>query len=117
MAGFLGERSPVFEIRDTAGEGSDLLIRSRELGAALAAALGESAVALMRGHGSVTVGDGIPQAVHRAVFAELNARAQATAMGLGGFTPLTAAEAAAAAESNNGQIRRAWEIWRSEVGR
>ncbi|OJX64535.1 MAG: hypothetical protein BGO95_08695 [Micrococcales bacterium 73-13] len=117
MAGFLGPRVPVFEIRDVAGEGSDLLIRSEGLGAALAEALGESAVVLMRGHGSVAVGDSIPQAVHRAVFAELNARAQATAVGLGEFTSLTAAEGAAAAESNYGQIRRAWELWRAEVER
>lgn len=115
MAGFLGERVPVFEIRDTAGSSSDLLIRSSPLGAGLAAVLGDGAVALMRGHGSVAVGDSIPQAVWRAVFAELNARAQATAVGLGEFTPLTAEEGKAAAESNYGQIRRAWEIWRAEA--
>ena len=40
MCGFLGDGPPVFEIRDHAGEASDLLIRSRELGAALARALG-----------------------------------------------------------------------------
>ena len=115
MSGFLGEGSPVFEIRDTVGDGSDLLIRDRELGAALAATLGEAAFALMRGHGSVSVGDSVPQAVHRAVFAELNARIQATAAGLGRFTPLTASEGVAAMKSNNGQISRAWEVWLSEV--
>ncbi len=115
MAGFLGSRVPVFEIRDAAGDASDLLVRSRELGAALAAALGASAAALMRGHGSVAVGESVPQAVWRAVFAELNARAQAAAAGLGEYIPLTDAEAAAAAESNAGQIRRAWEIWRAEA--
>jgi len=114
MAGFLGPRVPVFEIREVAGEDSDLLIGRPELGAALARALGEAPVALMRGHGSVTVGDSIPQVVHRAVFAELNARAQAAAVALGDVTPLTAAECEAAAESNYGQIRRAWEIWRAE---
>lgn len=115
MAGFLGPRVPVFEIRDVAGEGSDLLISNQELGAALATVLADSTVALMRGHGSVAVGDSIAQAVHRAVFAELNARAQAAAAALGDYTVLTPAEGAAAAESNYGQIRRAWEIWRAEV--
>ena len=41
MAGFQGEEPlPVFEIRDFAGPGSDLLIRDSRLGAALAQSLG-----------------------------------------------------------------------------
>lgn len=115
MAGFLGPRVPVFDIRATAGESTDLLIRTPELGAALANALGGSAVALMRGHGSVTVGDSISQSVHRAVFAELNARALAAAVQLGDHEPLTHGEAEAAARSNDGQIRRAWEVWRAHA--
>lgn len=118
MAGFLGPRVPVFDIRDSAGAASDLLIRNADLGARLADALGDSAVVLMRGHGSVTVGDSIPEAVFRAVYAELNARVQASAIGLGeDYTALTEAEALAAAESNYGQMSRAWQIWRSEARR
>ena len=117
MAGFLGEAVPVFEIRDSVGSSSDLLIRSGSLGADLAATLGGAAVALMRGHGFVAVGDSIPQAVARAVYADLNARAQVTAGQLGGYTALTAEEGAAAAESNNGQLTRAWEIWRANARR
>jgi HCOMODA/2-hydroxy-3-carboxy-muconic semialdehyde decarboxylase len=63
------------------------------------------------------VGDSIPQAVARAVYADLNARAQVTAGQLGGYTALTAEEGAAAAESNNGQLTRAWEIWRANARR
>lgn len=116
MAGFLGPRVPVFDIRDSAGPASDLLIRDAALGAALAETLGDAAVVLMRGHGSVAVGDSIPEAVFRAVYAELNARVQAAAIGLGGdFTALTEAEAVAAAASNYGQMSRAWEVWRDEA--
>ena len=51
MCGFLGaDGPPLFEIRDHAGEASDLLIRNRALGAALAAKLGQARVVLMRGH-------------------------------------------------------------------
>lgn len=113
MAGFLGEGAPVFEIRNVAGAASDLLIRNGALGASLAEALGDAAVVLMRGHGFVAVGDSIEQAVARAVYADLNARAQAAAAQLGDYEPLTADEAVAAAESNNGQLKRAWEIWRA----
>src|SRR6201996_5858442 len=56
MCGFLSEKgTPIFEIRDFAGPGSDLLITSPKLGAALADSLGEGPAVLMRGHGS-TVG-------------------------------------------------------------
>ncbi|QYF97097.1 class II aldolase/adducin family protein [Microbacterium sp. PAMC21962] len=118
MAGFLGDATPVFEVRDTAGDGSDLLIRSAALGADLADVLGNGAVTLMRGHGFVAVGDSIPQAVARAVYADLNARAQATAIQLlGDYTALTVEEGRAASETNDGQLGRAWEIWRAEAGR
>jgi HCOMODA/2-hydroxy-3-carboxy-muconic semialdehyde decarboxylase len=36
MAGFIGQCAPVFEIRDTAGDATDLLISSESLGRALA---------------------------------------------------------------------------------
>src|SRR6476620_7487338 len=51
MSGFLGERVPVFEIRDVAGDATDLLIRSNALGVSLAQSLGDLPVVLMRGHG------------------------------------------------------------------
>src|SRR5262245_46465444 len=67
MAGFLGgaghDELPMFEIRDHAGAASDLLIRSRELGAALARTLGASRVVLMRGHGCTVVAGSLPVAV------------------------------------------------------
>ena len=115
MAGFLGEGTPVFEIRDAAGNGSDLLIGRKELGTALAASLDDRWVVLMRGHGSIAVGHSLPMAVHRAVFTEMNARVQAEAIRLGDCTYLTAQEADAALASNDGQIMRAWEFWRMQA--
>jgi HCOMODA/2-hydroxy-3-carboxy-muconic semialdehyde decarboxylase len=112
MSGFLGPATPRFEIRHCAGEGSDLLIRDRRLGAALAVALGPHAVVLMRGHGSTAVGTTLRQAVYRAVYAEMNARLQTDALRLGTVTYLTAEEAAAAAAANDGQISRVWDMWR-----
>src|SRR5580658_6587864 len=53
IASFLGAGPPVFEIRDVAGSGSDMLVRSNIIGAALAKTLGRDSIALMRGHGSV----------------------------------------------------------------
>ena len=115
MAGFLGEGAPVFEIRATAGTTSNLLIVDKPLGAALARSLGRNWVALMRGHGSVAVGHSVQQAVHRAVFTEVNARVQADAVRLGNCTYLTAEEAEAALAANDGQVNRAWELWRTQA--
>jgi HCOMODA/2-hydroxy-3-carboxy-muconic semialdehyde decarboxylase len=117
MSGFLGEGAPVFEIRDAAGPASDMLIRDRALGAALARSLGAAAVALMRGHGSVAVGASIRQAVFRAVYTEMNARIAAEALRLGPVTYLTAEEAANVAAVNDRQIGRAWDLWALDATR
>lgn len=112
MSGFIGAAAPVFEIRDVAGDASDMLVRDRKLGAALAASLGSASVVLMRGHGSTVVGTGIRQVVFRAIYTEVNARLQSEAMRLGTPTVLTPAEAENAARTNDGAIDRAWELWR-----
>lgn len=111
MGGFLGAGAPVFEIRDAVGPASDMLIRDRPLGAALARSLGAAPVALMRGHGSIAVGVSIRHAVFRAVYTEMNARIAAEALRLGPVTWLTDAEAANVAAANDGQVNRAWDLW------
>ena len=113
-AGFIGRAVPVFEIREQAGEDSDLLIRTAALGRALAACLGEQAVVLMRGHGSTTVGTSLPQAVFRAIYAELNARIQFQSIQLGPVRYLTAGESELAT-STDAAVARAWDLWTHQV--
>ncbi len=115
LTGFLGAKPPVFEVRDTAGDGTDLLVRNAKSGAALAASLGDASVVLMRGHGSTTVGQTLPQAVFNAVYTEVNARVQYQAMQLGSPTYLSEGEMAAAAATTAGAMHRAWELWVSQV--
>ncbi|MFD8899589.1 class II aldolase/adducin family protein [Streptomyces ardesiacus] len=116
MAGFLGgQATPVFEISDAAGDASDLLITSSSLGAALAGTLRDAPVALMRGHGSVAVGGSLQEVVYRAVYTEVNAHAQATALALGKPRYLSAGEAAAANATISGQAVRAWDVWCEQV--
>lgn len=115
MAGFLRGPAPIFEIRDHAGDATDLLIRNRELGVALAGSLGRNAVVLMRGHGATIVGDSLPQAVYRAIYTAVNAGLQSEALRLGEVTFLTEGEADAAAASNNGQLTRAWDLWKRQA--
>ena len=115
MSGFLGEHVPVFEIRETAGDDSDLLITSPELGAALAQSLGSASVVLMRGHGATVVAPTLRLAVFRAVYTQLNADLQMRAMSLGDVTYLTPGEAESTAASVGSQVNRAWNLWADAV--
>lgn len=111
MTGFLGAAAPIFEIREAGGPKTDMLIRTRELGAALARTVGPASFALMRGHGSVAVGRSLKQVVFRAIYAEVNARLQSEAMRLGNVTFLNDDEAANASLANDNQLDRPWELW------
>lgn len=115
LGGFLGAGAPIFEIREAGGPETDMLIRTPDLGAALAATLGSAAYALMRGHGSVAVGGTLKQVVYRAIYAEVNARLQSEAARLGEITFLTDAEAANAAATNDQVVDRPWELWKKRV--
>jgi HCOMODA/2-hydroxy-3-carboxy-muconic semialdehyde decarboxylase len=115
IAGFLGTGAPVFEIRETAGAASDMLIRNPGLGHALAAAMGPHSVALMRGHGSVAAAQSIRHVVFRAVYTEVNARMQLEAMKLGTPTFLNPEEAAAAEKTNDGLVDRPWALWKQRA--
>ena len=117
MSSFLGAGAPVFEIREAGGPATDMLIRSPELGAALAHRLGNSAVVLMRGHGNVVVGDSLQQVVFRAIYTEVNAKLQADALrlGQGQVEFLNTEEAANATETNNNVLGRPWELWKRQA--
>ena len=115
MSGFVGIETPIFEIRECVGDGSDLLVRNRELGAALAKSLGPKSVVLMRGHGVTVTGPTLQEAVYRGVYVDVNARLQLEAIGLGAVNYLTEPEARAAAAANASQIGRAWELWKMKV--
>src|SRR5262249_31493385 len=84
MSAFLVGGAPVFDIRSASGEMTDMLVRTPALGRALAQTLGAAPVSLMRGHGNVVVGPGLPQVVFRSIYTEVNARLQAQALALGG---------------------------------
>ncbi|WP_408595059.1 class II aldolase/adducin family protein [Limnohabitans sp.] len=115
MSGFLGAVTPVYEIRHSAGETSDLLIRNQALGVSLAQCLGQASVALMRGHGSVTVGTSIKQAVYRGIYTENNARLQSLAAPLGEINFLTDAEAQATSDMNDQHLDRPWQMWKRKA--
>ncbi len=83
MGAFLMLGAPIFEIRGVPGA-AEMLVADARIGRALAQALGDAAVVLMRGHGAVIVGGSIPIAVSRSIYLDLNAKAQSEAIALGG---------------------------------
>jgi len=112
MGGFLGRGIAQFEIRDVAGEDNDMLISSPELGAALARTLGDRPLALLRGHGMVTVAATLKLAVYRAYYAESDAKLQTVARQLGPVTYLNTKEARNMERIIESQIDRPWLLWK-----
>jgi ribulose-5-phosphate 4-epimerase/fuculose-1-phosphate aldolase len=111
MGSFLWGGVPVYDIRKTR-EDNDMLVRDRVLGRALAETLGGATCVLMRGHGMTVVGDGVREAVFRAVYTEMNARLQLQAESLEGpIEFLSEAEGRGAAAANRGALDRPWDLW------
>ena len=113
MAAFVGDGLPNFEIRDVQ-KGTDLLVKTPKLGAALARILSQKPAALMRGHGAVVVGESLPRAVGRSVYLELSARMQMQALLLSKkITYLDKAEVVASMPIQD--YKRAWPLWRAKA--
>jgi ribulose-5-phosphate 4-epimerase/fuculose-1-phosphate aldolase len=115
MCGFIGVEAPVFDIRDVAGDATNMLITSPSLGQHLAHCLGEASVVLMRRHGSTAVGTTVPHAVYRAIYAEENARIQLTAERIGVPSYLSKGEVDACEELAPFQVERSWNLWISQL--
>ena len=114
-AAFLAAGVPVFDIRETFGA-TDIVVGSREKGAALAEALGDKSAVLLRAHGFVVVGPDLQAAVFRAVSIEVNARVQLQAALLGGpIAALDAEEGRKADAVTLATVGRSWEIWKTRV--
>jgi HCOMODA/2-hydroxy-3-carboxy-muconic semialdehyde decarboxylase len=124
MASFLLGGAPVWDIRAVPGH-VGMLVDDNTSGASLAHALGNRTVVLMRGHGAAIVGSTVPDAVSSAIFMDVNARAQAQAIALGGgsISYLTEADVAPGNPSPQppsppgtpGYYPRSWGIWKARA--
>jgi ribulose-5-phosphate 4-epimerase/fuculose-1-phosphate aldolase len=114
-AAFLAAGVPIFDIREKFGA-TDIVINNAEKGAALADALGDKAVLLLRAHGFVAVAPNIESAVFRAIFTEVSARVQLQAATLGGeIAALDEEEGRKADAINLATVGRSWELWKKRV--
>jgi ribulose-5-phosphate 4-epimerase/fuculose-1-phosphate aldolase len=114
MAAFLGGPIPVFEIRNSGGI-TDLLIRTPELGRALAKSLGDNTAVLLRGHGAVVVAPSLHVVAGRSYYLSINAKTQQQAILLGGgkVTYLDPGESQKALPQDG--YERTWELWKHQL--
>ncbi|KAJ7609048.1 putative aldolase, partial [Roridomyces roridus] len=131
MASFLGPDSPpIFDISDSFGPSTDMLIRNTTHGAALASLFAHSSGAptrplvLMRGHGATLTAPSLKLLIFRAIYTQHNARVLTSLSALAGGAHnvsgqnarfLSPEECEAATASNSGQVNRAWEVWCKEL--
>ena len=116
---FMGTDVPVWDIRERFGD-TNLLVTNVAQGRDLATSLGQSNVALMRGHGFAAAALSLIEVVRMAVFVPRNARALLGAKTLGGsIKPLSEGEI----EARNAGYKpyspetwRAWEYWARRAG-
>ena len=116
-AAFLAAGVPVFDISEKFGA-TDMLVSDPAKGVALAEAMGDKDIALMRAHGSVACGPTLQIAVFRAVYTEVSARIQHWTVALGGGGPIAALdeeEGRLADVPNQTAGLRAWNLWRTQI--
>ena len=116
MSAFIGLGIPNWDIRE-AQMGTDMLVRNSFLGKSLALKLGKHPAALMRGHGSVVVGEKIQIAVGRTVYLDHNAKMQYQAMMMAG--PNSDAivymdDSEVAANVVWQEYVRSWDLWKKK---
>lgn len=111
MGAFLGDAVPVYEIRETRGDETDLFGNSPEVCREIAETLGQYPVVLMARHGVVNVGSSIRQVVFRAFYLEQNAAAQTEGLKIGNIKYLSPGEIKTAGSLVGAQIDRGWDHW------
>jgi ribulose-5-phosphate 4-epimerase/fuculose-1-phosphate aldolase len=120
MCAPIGHEVPIWDPQTNFGD-TDMLVRNIELGRDLARFLGSATSVLMRGHGSVVVGQSVRKATFTAIYLEVNANLQERASRHGKIKFLTSGEIEQIVQRfNHGQsgagYDRAWEYWCQHAG-
>lgn len=117
--GDMGPAIPIWDIANSFGPSTDLLVRNMDQGRDLASTLGQGRVALMRSHGFISAGRTLNDLVRLSVYIPRNARVLMAALRLGGDVKgLHPGEMAArlAIDPESPAMRRGWELWAREAG-
>lgn len=117
MCAGIGSGVQTWDSRANFGD-TNLLVTNMEMARSLASALGDRAVILMRGHGSVVASPSLREAVFNSIYLQLNAELQMKASALGSVTFLSDGEIAAILRTRRSfTFERAWEFWCRRAGR
>jgi ribulose-5-phosphate 4-epimerase/fuculose-1-phosphate aldolase len=111
----IGAEIPVWDIREKFGD-TDMLVRTLDQGADLAARLGGGNVVLMRGHGCAVASGSLYESVQTAIYLKVNAEVQEKAQRFGDITYLSQGEIAAIQKVKVGPESRTWEYWARRSG-
>jgi HCOMODA/2-hydroxy-3-carboxy-muconic semialdehyde decarboxylase len=114
----IGKTIPVWDIRTKFGA-TNMLVDDIAKGRDMASALGGNTTILMRGHGCTVVGLSIEDATLSAIYLQVNAQLQTTAMQLGEVTYLHDDEIdlMASHRAQSPGADRAWEYLRARIRR
>lgn len=112
VAGAIGADVPVWDIAENFGDTS-LLVTNNSLANDLAAKLGKSTAALMRGHGAVVTGSCVRSSVLTSIYLSVNASLDLQSRALGEVKYLSAGEIEKTVEALLGEApaARAWEYF------
>jgi L-ribulose-5-phosphate 4-epimerase len=91
------------------------LVVNDEMAASLSKSLGDRIACLMRGHGSVVVGETLETALVACEYMEENARLQLAADAVGGATPLSEEEILDCSKGALNIGQRMWDYWERRV--
>lgn len=112
MSASMGIDVPIWDSRDNFGD-TTLLVSNIAMGIDLAESLGNKRAALMRGHGSVIIGQSLREVVFSSIYMEVNANLQIKAKSLNNdITFLSDGEVEAILKRRGSYtFERAWESW------
>lgn len=112
VAGAIGAQVPIWDIADRFGDTS-LLVSNAPAARDLAATLGRSTAALMRGHGAVVTGSSVRNAVLTAICLSVNASLDLKSRALGEVKYLSPGEVEKTVTALLGDVpaARAWEYF------
>jgi HCOMODA/2-hydroxy-3-carboxy-muconic semialdehyde decarboxylase len=120
QAGFLPLETPLFDSREAYGPDvteRGMLVRDARLGEALAKKLGNNPVVLMRGHGMTVVADSVKRATVRAIYTQIDAQAQFSAMQLNKNIVSMDAKELEFNHIENFDVDRPWDNFKNKLQR
>ncbi|MFM1815876.1 MAG: hypothetical protein RLZ98_2571 [Pseudomonadota bacterium] len=115
----MGMNVPVWDISDSFGDATSMLVTDIERGRDLAKGLGQNKLVLMRGHGATVASHSLYDAVLTSIFAHVNARLQQHAMAMGDVRYLKPGEIetmVAHQEARKASRDRQWEYYCRRAG-